>query len=99
MLTFCTYTVSPAVRRQRQRNGILERKRAPSPRRIHLYEGNASSIGDAPKLVGSGFPERKAVSTDGFEHEPPKVPLETTVEAFELIAEEAWGIDLGPRAE
>ncbi len=66
---------------------------------LHPHEGNASSIGDALKLIGSGFPERKAVLIYGFEHEPPKIPLETTVEAFELIAEEACGIDLGPRAE
>lgn len=66
---------------------------------LHPYEGNTSSIGDALKLLGSGFSERKAVVIYGFEHDPPEITLETTIEAFELIAEEIHGINLGPRAE
>lgn len=55
---------------------------------LHPHEGNKSSVGDALKLSGSGFSERKAIVIYGFEHEPPEIPLETTIEAFELIAEE-----------
>ena len=31
---------------------------------LHPYAGNVSSIGDCMKLLGSGFPERKAIITD-----------------------------------
>lgn len=66
---------------------------------LHPYEGNKSSVGDALKLQDSGFSERKAVLIYGFEHDPPEIDLEPTIEAFELIAEEVRGVNLGPRAE
>lgn len=66
---------------------------------LHPHEGNKSSISDALKLSDSEFSERKAVLIYGFEHDPPKIPLETAVEDFELIAREVQGIPLSTRAE
>src|SRR5215467_10478410 len=53
---------------------------------LYPYPGNTSSLGDALKLLRSGFPERKAVLVVGYEHTPPKIPLETAVRGFELLA-------------
>lgn len=64
---------------------------------LYPYEGNESAIGDCMKLRESNFSEQKAVVMYGFEHTPPKIPLETTMEAFEAITEEVHGINLGPR--
>ena len=64
---------------------------------LYPYPGSTSSIGDALKLLDSGFAERKAVMVFGYEHSPPQVHLEPAVQAFELIAREVVGLSLGPR--
>jgi hypothetical protein len=33
----------------------------------------------------------------GYEHTPPKIPLESAVRGFEVMAREVVGIQLGPR--
>jgi hypothetical protein len=53
---------------------------------LHPYPGNTSAIGDCLKLLGSGFAERKCVVVVGYEHSPPKTPLEPALHAFELLA-------------
>ena len=65
---------------------------------LYPYSGNTSSIGDALKLLGSQFSERKVVMVIGYEHTPPKVALEPAVRSFELIASGVVGIALGPRS-
>ena len=62
---------------------------------LHPYPGNTSSIGDCIKLVRSGFPERKAIVIFGYEHTPPQIDLTVAVKAFEVIAEQVLGIELG----
>jgi hypothetical protein len=64
---------------------------------LHPYSGHTSAIGDCLKLMGSGFAERKAILVYGFEHTPPKIPLEPAVRAFEVIAAKVAGVHLGPR--
>jgi hypothetical protein len=64
---------------------------------LHPYAGHTSAVGDCLKLVGSGFAERKAILVYGFEHTPPKIPLEPAVRAFEIIAAEVADVHLGPR--
>jgi len=49
---------------------------------LYPYPGNTSSLGDSLKLLGSEFPERKAVLVIGYEHTPPKIPLEPAVRGF-----------------
>ena len=66
---------------------------------LYPYPGNTSSIGDALKLLSSGFTERKAVVVIGYEHTPPKIALEPTIRAFELVAQEIIGILLSTRTE
>lgn len=65
---------------------------------LYPYTGNTSCIGDALKLLASAFTERKAVMVLGYEHTPPRIQLEPAIRAFELIAREITGINLGPRA-
>jgi hypothetical protein len=66
---------------------------------LYPYPGNTSAIGDCLKLLDSHFTERKAVLVVGYEHSPPKIPLEPAVRGFELLATEVCGIELGRRAE
>jgi hypothetical protein len=64
---------------------------------LHPYEGNVSAIGDCLKL--SKFPgrERKAAVVIGYEHTPPKIALDPLFQAFEVVAKQVMGINLGPR--
>jgi hypothetical protein len=64
---------------------------------LYPYPGNTSAIGDALKLLGSSFEERKAVMVFGYEHTPPQIPLEPAIRGFEVLASDVAGIDLGPR--
>ena len=64
---------------------------------LHPYEGNTSSIGDCLKLVESGLNERKAIVIIGYEHTPPRLPLEPALKGFELLAREVAGIILSER--
>lgn len=64
---------------------------------LHPYPGNVSSIGDALKLLASGFSERKAIIVFGYEHTPPKTDLTVAIAAFEQITREVVGLKLGPR--
>lgn len=64
---------------------------------LYPYPGNTSSIGDSLKLLESGFSEQKAVIVVGYEHSPPKVPLEPAVRAFEVVARHVAGIRLSSR--
>lgn len=66
---------------------------------LYPYPGNTSSIGDCLKLLNSSFQERKAVIVFGYEHTPPKIPLEPAVKAFELIADKVVGLHLSPRVQ
>ena len=64
---------------------------------LHPYPGSTSSIGDCIMLLMSRFSERGAVIVFGFEHDPPRINLDTAVTAFEVIATHVLGIKLGPR--
>jgi hypothetical protein len=64
---------------------------------LHPYTGNVSSVGDALKLADSKFGERKAIIVYGFEHQPPKIDLETAVRCFEVVCTEVVRIQLSPR--
>ena len=64
---------------------------------LHPYPGNTSSLGDCLKLVTSGLAERKAILIFGYEHTPPRVPIEQAVLGFELLAANLLGIALTPR--
>jgi hypothetical protein len=66
---------------------------------LHPYAGNTSSISDCLKLLEAGFAEAKAVVVFGYEHTPPRIPLETAVRAFEVISRDVLGIKLGTRHE
>jgi len=66
---------------------------------LYPYPGNTSSIGDCLKLLESRFTERKAIIVFGYEHTPPKIPLEPALASFELIADRVTGIQLGPRID
>lgn len=64
---------------------------------LYPYDDNKGIIGDCLRLRRSAFEERKAVLVIGYEHDPPQIEVETAMEAFEVVAEEVQGIDLGPR--
>ncbi len=65
---------------------------------LHPYPGNVSSIGDAIKLIESGFPERKAiVIIFGYEHSVPLIDITVAIDSFEAIAKQVLGIELGER--
>ena len=64
---------------------------------LHPYEGSQSALGDCEKLLGLNIPEKKAVVVIGYEHDPPKIPLQPLVESFEVLAREIMKIRLGPR--
>jgi hypothetical protein len=66
---------------------------------LYPYPGNTSSLGDCLKLLGSQFSERKAVLVIGYEHTPPKIPLEPAVRGFEILASEVLGLNLTPRQQ
>lgn len=66
---------------------------------LHPYPGNTSSLGDAYKLLESNFPERKAIIVFGYEHSPPRIPLEPAVRSFETIATQVLDLSLGLRRE
>lgn len=64
---------------------------------LHPYEGNVSSIGDALKLMKSNFAEQRGILVFGYEHTPAKIDLTVAVAAFELVATQIAGIQLGER--
>ena len=64
---------------------------------LHPYPGNVSSIGDAIKLIESGFPERKAIVIFGYEHSPPLIDITIAIESFEAIAKQVVGVELDAR--
>ena len=64
---------------------------------LHPYEGNVSAMGDAMKLLNAHGPERRGLIVFGFEHSPPKIDLESLVEAFEIVSRQLLHIPLGPR--
>jgi hypothetical protein len=66
---------------------------------LHPYPGNVSSIGDCRKLSESGFSERKAIVVFGYEHTPPRIPLNRAIQAFESITRHVLDIRLGPREQ
>jgi hypothetical protein len=66
---------------------------------LYPYPGNTSSLGDCLKLLGSGFAERKAILVVGYEHTPPKIPLEPAVRGFELLASQVLGLNLSSREQ
>lgn len=66
---------------------------------LHPYPGNTSSLGDCLKLLDSGCPERKSVIIFGYEHTPPRIPLERAIAGFELLAREILNLQLSPRVE
>jgi hypothetical protein len=66
---------------------------------LYPYAGNTSSLGDCLKLLGSDFPERKAVLVIGYEHTPPVIPLEPAIRGFELLAAEVLRLKLSSREQ
>lgn len=66
---------------------------------LYPYPGNTSCIGDCLKLLESRFTEGKAIIVFGYEHTPPKIPLEPALASFELIADQVVGIQLSPRID
>lgn len=66
---------------------------------LHPYEGNVSAIGDALKLVRLSGEEKKAVLVIRYEHTPAKIPIARLLRAFEVVARESFGINLGQRIQ
>ncbi|MBH0199099.1 MAG: hypothetical protein HP497_06715 [Nitrospira sp.] len=66
---------------------------------LHPYPGNTSSLGDCLKLLTSNLRERKAIIIFGYEHTPPRVPLEPALAGFEILARELLRLSLSARAE
>lgn len=66
---------------------------------LHPYEGNASAVGDALKLLRCECAEQKAVVVIGYEHTPPRIDLERLLSSFEAIACKVTLIRIGPRTE
>ncbi|MGH7183394.1 MAG: hypothetical protein ACREJN_15650, partial [Nitrospiraceae bacterium] len=64
---------------------------------LHPHPGNTSSLGDCLKLLKANLPVRKAVIVFGYEHSPAQISLDPAMSAFELIAKEVLGIELGPK--
>ena len=64
---------------------------------LHPYEGNISSLSDCMKLLKSGLSEKKAVIAFAYEHTPPQVDLSIVLKAFEVLAKDVLGIELGER--
>ena len=70
-----------------------------SRRLLHPYEGNASLIGDALKLMKLESYPQKGLIALAFEHDPPKVDLEPLLESFELVSTKILKIPLSKRVE
>ena len=70
-----------------------------SRRLLHPYEGNASLIGDALKLMKLESYTNKGLIALAFEHDPPKVDLEPLLESFELVSRKIFKIPLSERVE
>lgn len=65
---------------------------------LGVKDGVAKSlVGDAIKLMCSGFPEKKAIILLVFEHEPEDIDIELPLGMFEYGARHLIGIPLGPR--
>jgi hypothetical protein len=64
---------------------------------LHPYDNNTSALGDCMKLLRSNIPEKKAVAVIGYEHDPPRIPIEPLIQSFEILAEKIVKIKLGPR--
>lgn len=57
---------------------------------LSVTASNCSKIGGV---------ERKGVVVVGYEHTPPKIPLVTLLDAFELVATKVAGVRIGPRIQ
>lgn len=66
---------------------------------LHPYRGNVSLIGDCFKLLERNGPERLAVITIGYEHDPPKIDLTPLIESFEVIAHSIMKLHLSEGIE
>ena len=66
---------------------------------LHPYAGSASLIGDAIKLAKLDLYSNKGLFVIGFEHNPPKIPLDPLLSSFEAIASQVMGIHLHTRVE
>lgn len=66
---------------------------------LHPYAGNISLIGDAIKLANLETYPNKGLFIIGFEHDPPKIPLNPLLNSFEAIASQVMGIQLHQRIE
>jgi len=66
---------------------------------LHPYEGNVSLIGDCLKLLRLVGVERKAVVVVGYEHTPPRIPLEPLIKSFKLVATQVVGVQIGRRVQ
>jgi hypothetical protein len=66
---------------------------------IHPYAGNVSTIGDCYKLAKWPGAEQKAAIVIGYEHTPPKLPLDPLLDSFELITKHVARISLSKRVE
>ena len=61
---------------------------------LHPYPGNTSSLGDCLKLLSSAIAERKAVIIIGYEHSPPRIPLDPAIRGFEILSKEIMRVRL-----
>jgi hypothetical protein len=66
---------------------------------LHPYSGNTSSLGDCLKLLSSAIAERKGVIIFGYEHSPPKIPLDAAILGFEILSKEIMRVRLTARVE
>jgi len=66
---------------------------------LHPYAGNVSMVGDCLKLRLFQCNEHKAVVVIGYEHTPPKISLDFSLCAFEMIATMVLDIHLGRRVQ
>jgi len=66
---------------------------------LHPYEGNVSAIGDCLKLARWSGEERRASIVVGYEHTPARIDLERLLRAFEVVASQVAGLELGQRLE
>ena len=66
---------------------------------LHPYAGSTSLIGDAIKLANLEQYPNKGLFVIGFEHSPPRIPLDPLLDSFEAIASQVMGIHLYARLE
>lgn len=66
---------------------------------LHPYAGNTSLLGDAVKLARLDSYPKKGLFLIGFEHNPPRIPLDPLINSFEVIASQVMGIELDHRIE